>query len=82
MHARLPKLIDEVLPHEEVQQLSRLGHHHFALCHIVERLIGIKIHENVFNVAPLCSRSGQCSSQQSLAGLGRCSGLQEGKTCH
>ena len=38
MHARLPKLIDEVLPHEEVQQLSRLGHHHLALCHIVERL--------------------------------------------
>ena len=43
MHARLPKLIDEVLPHEEVQQLSRLGHHHLALCHIVERLVGIKI---------------------------------------
>ena len=42
MHARLPKLIDEVLPHEEVQQLSGLGHHHLALGDIVEGLIWMK----------------------------------------
>ena len=38
VHAGLAKLVDEVLPHEEVQQLPRLCHHHLALCHIVQGL--------------------------------------------
>ena len=42
MHARLAKLIDEVLPHEEVQQLSRLSHDHLALGNIVQGLIWMK----------------------------------------
>ena len=42
MHARLAKLIDKVLPHKEVQQLSRLGHDHLALGHIVQGLIWMK----------------------------------------
>ena len=42
VHARLSKVVDEVLPHEEVKQLSRLGHHHLALSHVVQRLILMK----------------------------------------
>ena len=38
VHAGLAKLVDEVLPHEEVQQLPRLCHHHLALCDIVQGL--------------------------------------------
>ena len=38
VHAGLPELIGELLPHEEVKQLPGLGHHHLVACHIVQRL--------------------------------------------
>ena len=43
VHAGLSKLVDEVLPHEEVQQLPRLCHHHLALCHIVQGLKKLEV---------------------------------------
>ena len=38
MHAGLPELVGELLPHEEVKQLPGLGHHHLVARHIVQSL--------------------------------------------
>ena len=40
VHARLPELVGEHLPAEEVEHHPGLGHHHLAVCHIVQ---GLKI---------------------------------------
>ena len=38
VHAGLSELVGELLPDEEVKQLSRLAHHHLAVRHIVQSL--------------------------------------------
>ena len=38
VHARLPELVGEHLPAEEVEHHPGLGHHHLAVCHIVQGL--------------------------------------------
>ena len=38
VHAGFAKLVGELFPDEEVEQLPGLCHHHLAACHIVEGL--------------------------------------------
>ena len=89
VHARLPELIGELLPDEEVKQLSRLGHHHLVACHIVQSLKEFLqiINSELFNTfimikvecEPHHNHSGQCSRTQWFGGLDQDSGSPKGR---
>ena len=90
VHAGLSKLVSELFPDEEVQQLPCLGHHHLAARHIVEglnkilQILNSEMLKNLIKVENLPDRnhSGQCSLRQCFEGLGPDSGLPIGRRCH
>ena len=96
MHAGLPELIGELLPHEEVKQLPGLGHHYLVARHIVQSLEVFNM--NTFQLQnipdqieaiqdqivaiPDHNRNEQCSLMQCLEDLDQGSGLPKDRRCH